>query len=397
MFVRKLISALICIVAISAWSNGSANSAESIASFWQWFKQNEGYLAQLQGPDDGAIAQLSSKLKSVDERLTFEIGPGTSSIKQLAISADGDISAFASVTGLVASAPKLTHWQVVAFRQRVPSAILNGLQVAGQQAENGRAKAGAATIGVKAGEMRFSLAKTGDKGELVVYIKDYQGDKGQEFMSNIMLQQAIGEYDFAVRLADVKYRPLTDATPKNSKPLVELATDFDALLGPSPAPKSTAAAKPIPVADILTTPPSTINERGTFAVMQGQMEGKNLFLRYNQSVARFAGSAKFPYQAAVGIELKNADQSGMPNPQELNELGAIEEILMRKVNAQNQTLLTFVTTGNAMRTFYFYTGQPDSFRKIVDEVQVAVKDHKFKIAVNEDPEWNTYRAFIPPH
>jgi hypothetical protein len=78
--------------------------------------------------------------------------------------------------------------------------------------------------------MRFSLNKDGEVADLIMYLKDYNGDKEEQYNAKIMLQEAVGEYDSVMRIGDIECRPLNEANAQNSKPLSKLAADLDQVL-----------------------------------------------------------------------------------------------------------------------------------------------------------------------
>src|SRR5690348_8411171 len=91
-------------------------------AFWSWFQQNDAAYYALQ-PDNIAereklFDELSNQLGKVNADLTFEFGPVKNGKRDFVISAGGIREAFPAVQELVARAPTLAHWRVIAFRPR---------------------------------------------------------------------------------------------------------------------------------------------------------------------------------------------------------------------------------------------------------------------------------------
>ena len=123
--------------ALTSCSDAAAQRPERIALFWNWFQTNQQLLSIMKDPGDKVHLELGSKLKSIEEDLTFEIGKEENGKHEIAISAEGIPELFPLVKQVVAAAPKLDKWKVVAFRQRVPAEKLKELAIRGGPAGGG--------------------------------------------------------------------------------------------------------------------------------------------------------------------------------------------------------------------------------------------------------------------
>ena len=95
---------------------------EKISQFWDWFqKNNKSYLFLNQvdsiSVKDDLLDKFLEKLHQYNDKLFFEIGghPDDENV-ELIISAEGNVEYFEKVEHLVNSAPKIKHWQVIAFK-----------------------------------------------------------------------------------------------------------------------------------------------------------------------------------------------------------------------------------------------------------------------------------------
>jgi hypothetical protein len=228
MSLRKLLVSLVCLLSLAGCKGATKSSGEPITDFWQWFKSHENSLAEQHGPYDTEFDQLKSKLKTVDQGLAYEIGSGQKAEKRLVISADANPELFPVVQKLVAAAPVMPRWEVVPFRQRASEEDLVQMAIPSSPAKDGKS---VSTPGLRADEMRYAMEKAGDLANVTLYLKDYKGDKEQEYMADLMLQQALGEYDSVMRVGQVKYGSLTQTNDKKSAPLSQLAAKLDQMLG----------------------------------------------------------------------------------------------------------------------------------------------------------------------
>jgi len=86
--------------------------------FWSWFKTNASRFAGLGGEDeDDLLDEFERALHLFHPELYFEIGGRPEGPRELVITADGDRSLFPLVEELVAAAPAVPGWEVIAFKQ----------------------------------------------------------------------------------------------------------------------------------------------------------------------------------------------------------------------------------------------------------------------------------------
>ena len=86
------------------------------AKFWSWFQQNERRFRNLEGAEkEELLDEVLDHLQMFSEHLWFEIG-GPEEACELIISAEGRREAFHDVRRLVATAPAMPGWTVIAFK-----------------------------------------------------------------------------------------------------------------------------------------------------------------------------------------------------------------------------------------------------------------------------------------
>jgi hypothetical protein len=192
------------------------NKNDPIEDFWQWFESNRKLYEEL---DDD---QIGDHLDPIYQRLA-EITPGLAvdisrimpdGVRELVISANGNVELFPKVKEIVAAAPKFDRWAVIAFRQRVLIETV-------LEAED---------LTLRMADMRFACFD--EDGGLVVCIfaeniADEDKDKVFHF-GMIMVDNLLGEYDTAMNLRAVDFRDIEQA-PNDwpLRPLIELPDVVD--------------------------------------------------------------------------------------------------------------------------------------------------------------------------
>jgi len=181
-----------------------------VQNFWQWFEQNSSRLAKFETDQERVFNELERQLKEVDGGLTFEFGPRDKEEREFVISADGKIEVFPVVTKLVAAAPKLPGWKIIAFRQ--PKSL--DLVVEFRGAKLGK------------DDLWFVAEPDGNKLGLTLYIRGYKSDKESEalaYASFLLLDSALGEYAVETQIGSIERRPLPpDPSRLKLKPFAEL-------------------------------------------------------------------------------------------------------------------------------------------------------------------------------
>ncbi len=99
---------------------------EQIFEFWNWFSINEKrFWEQSDKNAHEFLNEIQQKLDFASDSEEYEIALESSQLKglkkRLEISADGVIELFDVVIKIVERAPKLNYWEIVAFRQPIPT------------------------------------------------------------------------------------------------------------------------------------------------------------------------------------------------------------------------------------------------------------------------------------
>ena len=184
-------------------------------AFWTWFQTNQDRLFSFEQDREKRFDELTNALRKVDENLTFEFGPVTEDHKrEFVVSADGIRSSFPAVQALVAAAPKLDRWIVVAFRPA--RALMIPISFQGKT--------------VKAGEVRYLLVPDQDPGKagIVLFLKGYRESEKNTFgaIGYLFLDDTLGEYTVETRLGAIEFRGEDSELFARAHPLSGLAADF---------------------------------------------------------------------------------------------------------------------------------------------------------------------------
>jgi hypothetical protein len=128
-----------------------------------------------------------------------------------------------------------------------------------------------------------------------------------------------------------------------------------------------------------------------WSVSKGTNNGKPMLVRINTSVRQYAGHPELPHRLEIAIPLRAPNESGMPDNEEADQLGEIEERLFRAIGTSGRVVLVITTGG--MREFVSYVGSPDEGARIFAAVRTGTTTHKVQHYVQADPKWEAYSQF----
>jgi hypothetical protein len=209
MKIRSLFAAIL--MAFSLFGNKAAANNEDV--FWKWFAVNEPRLFEFEKDREGIFNELGKEMKLVNGDLTFEFGPVQNGKREFVISAGGIRSAFPAVEALYNKAPALQRWVWIKYRpRRLP---INDLEFGGKK--------------VKADDVRYLLAKDGDKIGIVLFFDGYNADEKNTFgqIGYLFLDEALGEYAVETQVGFIEFQSRESHYFSRSSPLKELPTQFD--------------------------------------------------------------------------------------------------------------------------------------------------------------------------
>ena len=205
------------------------------AAFWAWFASAEDGIRKLvsqvrssvprqaEGREDvsraleEAVNELSAALERFDGRLAAYISAhhGPDGDAELVISAEGDVQAFPAAKRLVAHAPAIAGWRLMALKPREPDAP-EGIQVGGEF--------------LPAEAISYALAYENGLVDILIVLdcEDVDIDEETGFHTVTMLEEMLGEEDLATRVGGLGLE--TTAGVDSSiglRPIAELPGEFD--------------------------------------------------------------------------------------------------------------------------------------------------------------------------
>ncbi|MCX6344784.1 MAG: hypothetical protein NT018_06895 [Armatimonadetes bacterium] len=177
--------------------------------FWDWFGKNTNRLAAVKTCHERVCDELAVQMHKINKHLTFVFGPVKDGRREFIVSADGILSAFPAVKNLVAAAPDIPGWRIIAFRQ--PDSISARIRIDDHE------------LGSE--DIWFTASPNGDKFDIHLLIKGAtEDDNALMQLAFIVLDHTLGEYCVETKLGRIGLGPLPDDPAASGlKPLLELA------------------------------------------------------------------------------------------------------------------------------------------------------------------------------
>jgi hypothetical protein len=89
---------------------------EAIQEFWRWFTEHRAEFDVLKDTENPFWDIALAQLKRLDERLWFELSNMDRDEREFIITAEGHFEAFELVDTIVANAPRIPNWEVIALK-----------------------------------------------------------------------------------------------------------------------------------------------------------------------------------------------------------------------------------------------------------------------------------------
>jgi hypothetical protein len=188
---------------------------DPIETFWDWFEKNRAFYERLADEELGDnLDPIYKEVTNISPGLAVEMSRQVAGVRDLVISANGDIELFPLVSEIVEKAPKFDKWTITAFRPRIPEASVLKTDV----------------LELDTKKMFFVAAEAEGELEVCIFVENIKGvDERTVFgYGMIVIDNLVGEYDSVMKVKAYAFKDLEDA-PEDwpLAPLSELPATVD--------------------------------------------------------------------------------------------------------------------------------------------------------------------------
>jgi hypothetical protein len=181
--------------------------------FWGWFKANEELLFHFERDRDRIFGLLSEALAKLSPHLTFEFGPIENGARDFVVSAGGIVEAFPVVEALVDSAPSMTRWKFIKFRQRRQPMM--ALTFADRTVDTNKVK--------------FALLSNKENIGICLFFDEFTEEDEElwQQIGFILLDETLGEFDVETKIGALFFCHSSEHPEYDRFPLQMLPEIFD--------------------------------------------------------------------------------------------------------------------------------------------------------------------------
>jgi hypothetical protein len=123
--------------------------------------------------------------------------------------------------------------------------------------------------------------------------------------------------------------------------------------------------------------------------------GAPLLVRHNETAGQWAGRADLPIKLGLAVPLNRPHPGALPEEAENALLLEVEEVISRHVLARATGFHALTLTNGVMKEWVFYIAQGADIAALHAGIQAEVASHDVQCMAEEDPQWDTYRSFVP--
>ncbi len=111
----------------------------------------------------------------------------------------------------------------------------------------------------------------------------------------------------------------------------------------------------------------------SWAIAQGAIDGKPIFVRFRQGLKDAVGIPKYPFQIGIAVPLQHPTEQGLTTHAEGEQLQKIEDDLQTALCTSDSAVFALAITHNGMREFVFYANEwtPEVFEKKVKAINAV--------------------------
>jgi hypothetical protein len=139
--------------------------------------------------------------------------------------------------------------------------------------------------------------------------------------------------------------------------------------------------------------PSEIFADETWTIFQGEFDGNPIVVRKNTHLLPFAGDTALELKISFAIPLNTQIPGGLPEPDENETIGAIEDEIMETLRSKGPVVEALAITTGTFKEFVFYARPDIDIQSIHEELVTKIKSHDIQCAAEMDPKWETFKEW----
>ena len=143
----------------------------------------------------------------------------------------------------------------------------------------------------------------------------------------------------------------------------------------------------------LNLPP---DDQQRWSIAQADDGGNPLIVRFNETARDWIGHDGLSMRLGFAAPLNRPVEGGLPDAAENAELLEAEDVILSVVLPEVKGLHVLTLTDGQMKEWVFYIAPGADVPQLHAEIRSRVKTHDIQCMAVKDPQWESYRQFVPP-
>lgn len=130
-----------------------------------------------------------------------------------------------------------------------------------------------------------------------------------------------------------------------------------------------------------------------WSVAEASSAAGPMIIRINSTAQDWAKHPSLGIRVGFAVPLKHPNPQGMPEPDESEKLGHVEDAIRDCVKSTGPSVHALTITTGTFKEFVFYIKNGDRVAEIHKKLIEEITSHEVQCTAEHDPRWNVYASF----
>ncbi|GAA4314927.1 DUF695 domain-containing protein [Nibribacter koreensis] len=137
-----------------------------------------------------------------------------------------------------------------------------------------------------------------------------------------------------------------------------------------------------------------ITQDDTWSMAEGENAGTPFLVRFRPHLQPFINTHQFTKRLIILWNYVSEDEYLFPTPEDADMMADAEERLIHHLEANAQTVLAFVFTGQERREWHWYTSDMAVAQEQLNEALSYFGPLPLELTAEDDPDWEEYLSIL---
>ncbi|QHL87276.1 DUF695 domain-containing protein [Nibribacter ruber] len=137
-----------------------------------------------------------------------------------------------------------------------------------------------------------------------------------------------------------------------------------------------------------------ITEEDVWSIAEGENNGTPFSVRFRPHLQPFLETGRYAKRLIILWNYTSEDEYLFPTPEDMDVMADVEETLVDHLEADAQSVLTFVFTGQERREWHWYTSDMASAQERLNEALSHFDRLPIELTAEDDADWAEYLSIL---